>query len=845
MYSARPWLVAGVAIALLAIFSCSSSEPVLPGEEKRNRGVADPFPAELLGHRLFKVFRSDNRLGFAFRDEARQIFAPRIWTGRESVPRGRGQDRTIEFEREQSRGLSARIPAVGFNTRYQGVLRFKLQLRGLKIHELLVPVVEQEFRGSKESNEPFVASLLSAGEVIIQAEIKEGNSFRVGTEQDITGIFQGQVEYSRNHKGVVAAKNVFLGYALTKPTARDLARSSGGKEIRRLAVFELQDHTGDRAFSFLRRTMRQKLEQVFSGLPQFEVVSGGNAARRDQAKYHLRGSYEKIDDGLLNVSLNLTNTYENNKLVTPPLARGVQFKDTAELYRLQEDIVHEFVKSMGIKLSDSEKKQVSQEIRQTKKLDTLRLYQQARGTYRKGDYAAARAQAETILKEDPDYFDALTLYVRVLERLSRISEANEQVQRLVVLAKQKKDPSWQATALTLQGTLLGAAAKHAESLPAYQKALTLTKARFGNDHVKTAWSSYYVGLAHYRLGVVRRSDADFQQATKHLNVAEQILVRRFGPDSSNLLPVISLLGHVAGAGKSAWGETALEYYSRCVRIAEKSYGRQHPETGTAYVNFGKSLAAQRQYRRGLAYLARALRIRKKAFKGNSAHVADAKSKIAVVYFRMNDYRSSRYFFEDAYRTLQRLYGQSHADARNFAAWIGDTHFKEGDDAKATEWWTKGGLSAEVMQRKRRVLAKDRWVKDQGGSIPQEAYAAGKESDGKSLYVCRVFHEGALSIGKIRPGFGACNFSNDGKELKKTQYHVLALSKGRWESASGGNVPDRGYIAGYEKANPLYVCRVNYQGGVQLGRVRPKLKGCLFGYGGQEVSQPTYEVLLGN
>ena len=85
---------------------------------------------------------------------------------------------------------------------------------------------------------------------------------------------------------------------------------------------------------------------------------------------------------------------------------------------------------------------------------------------------------------------------------------------------------------------------------------------------------------------------------------------------------------------------------------------------------------------------------------------------------------------------------------------------------ASKYVTGGGLI--------RLLGGDviRWVDARNGEIPKRAVEAGKEKDGKRLYICRVVHKNGRHIGKIRSEFKGCNFPYGGKELNKPAYQVL-------------------------------------------------------------------------
>jgi hypothetical protein len=68
---------------------------------------------------------------------------------------------------------------------------------------------------------------------------------------------------------------------------------------------------------------------------------------------------------------------------------------------------------------------------------------------------------------------------------------------------------------------------------------------------------------------------------------------------------------------------------------------------------------------------------------------------------------------------------------------------------------------------------------------------------------------------------------------------------KWSAASGGNVPSNAALIGGREADGtrLYLARGAYLGGIQIGKVRPRLSGMSIGYGGQEIMVPSYEVLI--
>lgn len=68
----------------------------------------------------------------------------------------------------------------------------------------------------------------------------------------------------------------------------------------------------------------------------------------------------------------------------------------------------------------------------------------------------------------------------------------------------------------------------------------------------------------------------------------------------------------------------------------------------------------------------------------------------------------------------------------------------------------------------------------------------------------------------------------------------------WISASNGEIPANALVAGYEAdGSPLYISRVEHEGGQHPSKVSRKLGAAHFGYGGKEVTKSTYEVFCCN
>jgi len=140
-----------------------------------------------------------------------------------------------------------------------------------------------------------------------------------------------------------------------------------------------------------------------------------------------------------------------------------------------------------------------------------------------------------------------------------------------------------------------------------------------------------------------------------------------------------------------------------------------------------------------------------------------------------------------------------------------------------------------------------WVATSGGNVPPTAVAAGKEANGQALFLCRAKYgsDNGVHPGKTRREFNGCNIGWGGKEVAVPQYEVaVSLPAGAtWQPTTGANIPATAIMGGQEAAGGLAICRVNYQGGVHMGKTRAAFNGCNIGWGGNEVAVSQYEILV--
>lgn len=143
-----------------------------------------------------------------------------------------------------------------------------------------------------------------------------------------------------------------------------------------------------------------------------------------------------------------------------------------------------------------------------------------------------------------------------------------------------------------------------------------------------------------------------------------------------------------------------------------------------------------------------------------------------------------------------------------------------------------------------------WVRLSGGALAPSAVAAGRDGNGAPLFVCTARHEDALYPGKIRSGFEGCHIGHGGREWVVSTYSVM-LASPNWVRGTSGQVfwgpgippQQTAEQAGHAGGQPLFVCRAAHRGSIQVGKIGPGLDGCVFPYGGVEVTSTDYEILV--
>ncbi len=608
-----------LSVYLAGFASCQSSRV----KDIGGSGV-DPFPREILNHRVFKVFRTENRLGYTFRDEEKQLFGDQFWEGQEA--KTRGEDKVITYSTAQSAALSARFPVIGAVNLGAGVSNvsgFRVILKGLRIHELKRPFTVPEYKSEPEiKSTPYIISMLSADKIVIQVFDKKGVSLGGG----VSFIFTGDVKFSTKQSGAVAAENVFLGYILTRPTRRDLAREvdpgiigKKGRDIIKLAVFYPEDKTSDSNLRWLPESLQNKLEEAFLRLPQFYVVT----TRKEDARYKLKGVIKKIGQNA-EIKLALYDSHKHIQLQVH--SELVKTNNIDQLYRYQLTVVKKFIEPLGVNINKKQTENIKKAVDAGSNIDLVKLVRKGWRAYNSQRYRDAESIGGQVYEMDRNYIDGLNLLARTKQKLGKYDEGIDYARQMGAVARKKNDQIWLANSYNRMGNIYRFKRQYSQAITNMKKAVSIRKKELGANHKNTIYANQGLALAYS--GSKRNNEA-------------------------------------------------LKIYLDSLEKLRKIFGPEHQTIGTTYLSIGAIYSRAKKYDSSLDYLFKALNIQKKKLKPNHPDIANSYRWIGHSYYKMKNYRSAERYYLDAKQIYEDLFGLDHPDTKGAYGWLVSIYNKMG------------------------------------------------------------------------------------------------------------------------------------------------------------------------
>ncbi len=135
----------------------------------------------------------------------------------------------------------------------------------------------------------------------------------------------------------------------------------------------------------------------------------------------------------------------------------------------------------------------------------------------------------------------------------------------------------------------------------------------------------------------------------------------------------------------------------------------------------------------------------------------------------------------------------------------------------------------------------KWQFLQGEKVPANAFSvAAKGHD--VVQLCRVKHRRDEEIGVVRDFF--CQVGGDGMSRPYSVFFVLMEAEGvAWAPAAKGALPEGALTLNEYREQPLYACRMTYEGATVVGTYRAAERICSGSFLHSELQSDEFEVLV--
>lgn len=193
--------------------------------------------------------------------------------------------------------------------------------------------------------------------------------------------------------------------------------------------------------------------------------------------------------------------------------------------------------------------------------------------------------------------------------------------------------------------------QYAQALEYYQRALSIYRNLYGEEHANVAVCYYNMGTAHYPLG-------QFDKSLMYAQKALDIRLKLFGDEHVKVANCYNCIG--ADYSALSQYDKAGEYCQRALTMLQKLLGEEHEEVAMCYHNLGDIYRKMSQFNRALEYHQMALSIFKKLYGEDHAYVAMCYRNMGVIYERLAQYDQAIECQKKAESIYKKVYGEEHA-----------------------------------------------------------------------------------------------------------------------------------------------------------------------------------------
>ncbi|MBP5548112.1 MAG: tetratricopeptide repeat protein [Bacteroidales bacterium] len=352
-------------------------------------------------------------------------------------------------------------------------------------------------------------------------------------------------------------------------------------------------------------------------------------------------------------------------------------------------------------------------------------------------YADADRLAEKSAWNSEKYADLLCDYAIFMYDYAFYEEALEIIQRQMALTTDK------VKSYNIKGKILFRLDRYQDALEIFKEALRLLKENDSADQYMIGYTYNNIGQVLIRIGEYENAMEQAENALKtnetegegessnfaksYENIANGLLwsqgreeealeifnktleieSRIYGEESKEVAVVHRHIGDVYRCKSD--DNKALDHYKTALSIFEKTLGERNPETGLTYGCIGVSYMNRHRYKEALENTLKGLKIREETLGADNTNMAESYYWLGEIYSKMSElqnYETALNYYSKAKDIRIRKYGLSHHDTLAVEYAIARVFIKQGEKAKAVEYFSDfvEALEKEKTGEKTLVLA---------------------------------------------------------------------------------------------------------------------------------------------
>ena len=144
-------------------------------------------------------------------------------------------------------------------------------------------------------------------------------------------------------------------------------------------------------------------------------------------------------------------------------------------------------------------------------------------------------------------------------------------------------------------------------------------------------------------------------------------------------------------------DKALEYYKKALQICEANSGYNNPDIAMSFDNIGKIYCEQGEYKKALKFIIKALEIRESILGTNHPDTANSYDNTGELYFEQGEYKKALEFFNKALDIRESTLGTNHPGTATAYNNIGGVYYKRGEYKKALDFFNKAlGIQESIL-----------------------------------------------------------------------------------------------------------------------------------------------------